>query len=371
MKKTLITVALLTMASLAKALTIDVMIVYDNQAIKYLEKHRISPKLYAVDLVNKINVPFRNSGIEVKYRLAHSMALPYNNVAGRDGMKMVDDLTYITNHRQVKEIRRQKQADLVHFVVDIDHPRYGSWMAGIAYEPCFFNGKINVSCSRKYAYSVSSIQDTHYSSIAGSSAHEIGHNLGAGHARNPNKDEHNIFQPYGYGHYFTTRQGYDYHTVMAYTRGGSRRAPYFSTPCKTYKGEVVGKANYADNRQAILRTMGMVANYYGPKQAYEIPTVFTCPDEVTLTHNETTNTDKETPPATVIARGANYASADKPDTTASTTTPATVTNTTADNTTTSQASGTNTTTTRTVETTSATTTSQPKRGIIFSSNFGG
>lgn len=366
MKKTLITVALLTLASFAKALTIDVMVVYDNQAMRYLDKHKISPKLYAVDLINKINTPFRNSGIEVKYRLAHSMSLPYNNVAGRDGMRMVEDLTYITNHQQVKEIRRQKQADLVHFVVDIDHPRYGSWMAGIAYEPCFFNGKINVSCSRKYAYSVSSIQDTHYSSIAGSSAHEIGHNLGAGHARNPNKEEHNIFQPYGYGYYFTSRKGYDYHTVMAYTRSGSRRAPYFSTPCKTYKGEVVGKTNYADNRQAILRTMGMVANYYGPKQDYEIPTVFTCPDEVALTKadNTTHTAGQETPPATVVARGANYATAtDKAKTS-----------------TTANQQTTDTKTANTVSTTTEATTSpaptnnaeeKPKSGIIFSSNFGG
>lgn len=301
MKKTLIAIALSTSIPFANAVTIDIMVVYDQPAIRYLASNGISSKLYAADLINKINTPFKNSGIDVKYRLAHSTTVNYSNVAGTNGMNMNADLRYITANEQIKQLRQQYQADLVHFVVNIDHPRYGSWMSGIAYEPCMSAGQVDVACSRKYAYSVSSIQDTHYSSIAGSSSHEIGHNLGAGHARNPNMNETATFEPYGYGYYFTSSKGYDYHTVMAYSRNGSRRAPYFSTPCKTYKGQKVGIANIADNRRAIQQTMGIVANYYGSQQHYDIPLSYSCQTTVQTPENTTALSAPPTVSATTVS----------------------------------------------------------------------
>lgn len=271
MKKILSALTALLLSSFTHAVTIDIMVVYDNKAKQHLAEQNISEQLFANGLINKITIPVRNGGMDVQFRLVHHMSINYDNVAGTDGRNMRQDLANIKNNAMVKNARAQHNADLVHLVIDINRPRFGSWVAGIASTPCYFsNLQIAASCSRDHAYSVGSIQDLESSSIARTMIHEIGHNLGADHAREQDPNAFPPFEPYGFGYYFNGTDGQKYNTIMAY-RNSSRGAPYFSSPCNTYQGTAVGRANYADNVRALQQTVGIVANYFGSTQSYTIP----------------------------------------------------------------------------------------------------
>lgn len=276
--------ALLTTLALsfsqANAVTIDVMVVYDNKSVEYLSQKGVSQKLFAADLVNKIAVPFANSNIDVTYNLAHVMAIDYTTVAGTDGMNMKQDLIAVAGNSDVKRERISHNADLVQFIVNIERPQYGKWMSGIAYEPCRTNANaVSVACSKKYAYSVSSIQDIDHASIALTASHEIGHNLGAGHATTQN---FGVNQTSNHGYYFTGSDEVGYHTVMSYKKASSTRIPFFSTPCLKYKGTAVG-SDAANNTSEIANNIGIVANYYGEQQSYTAPESNECPQSRSAT----------------------------------------------------------------------------------------
>lgn len=257
--------------TMVKAVTIDVLVVYDNKSMDYLQANNLSPAVFAADVVNKINIPIRNSGLNANFRLAHQTNIDYDNVAGTDGTNMRADLQYIKQDATVRNLRAQYNADLVQLIINLNRPQYGSWVSGIGSTLCYYSdGRISESCSKKSAFSVASIQDVANSNIAGTSIHEIGHNLGAGHAREQGDGAQKPFEPYGYGYYFTGNNERKYNTIMAYSQN-SYDAPIFSTPCETYQGVAVGKADYADNVRVLNETIGMVASYLGARQTHTPP----------------------------------------------------------------------------------------------------
>lgn len=83
-------------------------------------------------------------------------------------------------------------------------------------------------------------------------AHEIGHNLGCGHA---NGDGGGGAYSYSYGWKFTA-SGTAYRTVMAYAPG--IRIPYFSNPNVSYLGVATGTAG-AYNAQTIINSRAYLA----------------------------------------------------------------------------------------------------------------
>ena len=89
--------------------------------------------------------------------------------------------------------------------------------------------------------------------------HEVGHNIGAGHATAVADSSIRGPQLYEYsaGHYFTGTDGVAYHTIMAYNSDGYGNhysaAPFFSSPDFTYQGTPVGDAMH-DNVRTIQQT---------------------------------------------------------------------------------------------------------------------
>jgi hypothetical protein len=82
-------------------------------------------------------------------------------------------------------------------------------------------------------------------------AHEIGHNLGAGHERdNPTQPAPGIY-PYSYGYRFQGADGLIYHDIMSYDPGLT--IPYYANPSVTYAGANEGKPN-SDPQSADLAT---------------------------------------------------------------------------------------------------------------------
>ncbi len=95
-------------------------------------------------------------------------------------------------------------------------------------------------------------------------AHEIGHNLGAGHdattAGGEDGDADRPLAPYAYGYRF--RAGEDrriFKDVMAY--GPGTTLPFFSTPSFKWLGKAIGQANSADNARIVKEIAPLVAAY--------------------------------------------------------------------------------------------------------------
>ena len=92
-------------------------------------------------------------------------------------------------------------------------------------------------------------------------AHEIGHNLGAGHdAATIAADGSEPLEPYAQGYRFHAGANNGlYKDVMAY--GSGRTLPFFSTPRYKYLGKPIGNAATADNSRIIKEIAPLVAEY--------------------------------------------------------------------------------------------------------------
>lgn len=88
-------------------------------------------------------------------------------------------------------------------------------------------------------------------------AHEVGHNMGCGHAAG---DGGSGAYAYSYGYKFTA-SGSAYRTVMAYAPG--LRVPYFSNPSVSYLGAATGVTNTADNALTLNTTRATIAATMG------------------------------------------------------------------------------------------------------------
>jgi len=81
-------------------------------------------------------------------------------------------------------------------------------------------------------------------------AHEVGHNIGCAH--NPEDAESCEPTEYGYGHnFYVPDEDMWRHSVMAYSRNGSTRIPYYSSPDCEYEGVSTGTPD-RDNLAVIL-----------------------------------------------------------------------------------------------------------------------
>ncbi len=242
----------------AAAAEVDIMIIYDTTAKAWVKKNG-GMKAFAQDAVNRMNLAMKNSKLNHSFRLVHTMSVNYTTTSSMF-TPMSPDLNALASwsgpFAPALSARKSRKADVVAMLVDTGSA-YG--YVGV--------GRLltNWGGDTESALSVNSIRavESGYTLV-----HEVGHNLGAHHAKNQlSAPGPNIWldNQYSAGWYFTGGST-PYHTIMAYNSDGFGnyyyQAPLFSSPLLSYKGGTAGDAQDGDNRRLLKRTIPIVANYF-------------------------------------------------------------------------------------------------------------
>ena len=123
--------------------------------------------------------------------------------------------------------------------------------------------------------------------------HEVGHNIGAGHATAVNPSEISPgpqLYDYSAGYYFTGTDNVAYHTIMAYNFDGYGNhyspAPFFSSPNFTYQGTAVGDTTH-DNVRTIQQTYSAASQWRAQKVPMSYDVYFSPESGATFTDSIT------------------------------------------------------------------------------------
>ena len=105
---------------LAATTTIDVLLVYDNTALTWVNS-KGGMATFSQDAINKMNLAMQNSNIALNFRLVHAMHVNYNTTSGPSS-PLSGDLTALRGgsgvFAAVHTARNTYGADLVAMLVD-------------------------------------------------------------------------------------------------------------------------------------------------------------------------------------------------------------------------------------------------------------
>jgi hypothetical protein len=214
---------------------VDILVVYTGGAVE-AKGGEAGIKALAGLAVGNVNTGMKNSGINASAKLVATAIWSGHTSSGN----LISDIRSLTRDADIKALRTQYKADLVAALV----PGRASGIIGIGTMPSSTSGNKN-AC---WTVTKVAVVGTPYRTFA----HEIGHNLGAGHSNSSGAEDA------AKGWRFTGSDGKKYRTIMAYSPG--TRIPYYSNPAKSYKDKPTGTSS-ANNAATIGKIAAKAAGY--------------------------------------------------------------------------------------------------------------
>jgi hypothetical protein len=247
---------------LANPIVIDVLAVYTPGAVSEIGSVALL-KSRLQDSIDAMNRAMSNSKIAVSVRLVHVDPVTYT---GQQDLYL--DRTALEagtgGLSAVAALRNTYGADLVTMVVE---NQFGGGNASLMAAP--LNDPANSTTRAFSAIAANSFAPYNYTL-----AHELGHNLGAGHERGNPDGAVGPF-PYSYGYRFTGTDSVVYHDLMSYNPGVE--VPYYANPAVsvhgTPTGAPVGSPNQADLAATFTQTAPVVSAYRASIVADVAPSV--------------------------------------------------------------------------------------------------
>ena len=246
------------------ATTVDILVVYDTLAAEWAKSQGGGVNAFAEVQVQKMNAVLANTNLDQGFRFRLVGVYEVGGSAGGSVIRALEaaqsgdiELNGV-RWNGVHAKRDEVSADIVCVLVD-NGLSYGT--TGIGFS--LYQDSLGFS---EYAYNASLIRAV---ATGQTMTHEVGHNMGAGHATVMADVENRGPQYYDYssGYYFTGADGDGYHTIMAYSSDGYGNyytpVPFFSSPAYTYKSVPVGD-EFHDNSFTLWQTFPEVALYREP-----------------------------------------------------------------------------------------------------------
>ena len=244
--------------------TVDILVVYDTLAAEWAKSQGGGVNAFAEVQVQKMNVVLANTNLDQGFRFRLVGVYEVGGSAGGSVFRALEaaqsgdiELNGV-RWNGVHAKRDEVSADIVCVLVD-NGLSYGT--TGIGFS--LYQDSLDFS---EYAYNASLIRAV---ATGQTMTHEVGHNMGAGHATAIADVENRGPQYYDYssGYYFTGSDGESYYTIMSYSSDGYGNyytpAPFFSSPAYTYKSVPVGD-EFHDNSFTLWQTFPEVALYREP-----------------------------------------------------------------------------------------------------------
>lgn len=254
---------------------VDVLVVFEKLASEWA-KDNGGVTNFAEVAVQKMNTVMANTGLNncFRFRLIgvreiKGQALKDADVPSKTGAELQGVLNSIVNGEEyngygwseVADLRDETGADLACVMLDTGYSwgvvGYG-WSLQEDYNMEFQMPSLGFNCC-----AIRAVAEDH------TMTHEVGHNIGAGHAREQTTQPGPQHYSYSSGHYFKAGEGKTtnaYHTIMAYDDDGKGNryleAPYFSSALHYFKGAAVGDAKH-DNTRSIKQDFLRVSRYNG------------------------------------------------------------------------------------------------------------
>lgn len=221
--------------------TVDILVVY-TPAVAAANGGAAGVAALSQAAVATANLSYSHSGIGLTLRLVNAAQVNYTGAGN-----LTTDLTRLQSTTdgfltEVHTLRDQYKADVVCLLVS-----NGGSYAGLGY--LWTPGAGAGFASYGFSVVVDAYADSNLTL-----AHEVGHNMGCGHAAG---DGGGGAYAYSYGHKFTA-SGTAYRTVMAYAPGA--RITYFSNPNVSYLGVPTGTAG-ANNALTLENSKATIAQF--------------------------------------------------------------------------------------------------------------
>ena len=237
---------------------VDVLVAYDTPAAAWARQNGGGITNFATMAVQKMNTVLGNCGFSssFRYRLVGVVTVAAEGGTDFDGV-LPATKNGTGAWAPIRAKRDEVGADIVTTLIDTGS---ASGTTGLGYS---LRGEQFSSFSES-PYSVCAVR-----AVANSHTmtHEVGHNIGAGHATAVNSSEiapGPQLYDYSAGYYFTGADNVAYHTIMAYNYDGYGNtyspAPFFSSPDFTYKSVAVGDATH-DNVRTIRQTYSAASKW--------------------------------------------------------------------------------------------------------------